>query len=73
MTDSPLLNAIDWDAYDYLSEQAPHFLEAIEQELAKGATPSDIRYMARRQLGPERQALVVRLEQAARYIARMNA
>ena len=65
---SPLLAAIDYDAYEWLTSQAPHFLLAIEKELKQGRTPEEIRYMVSSRVGPDRQGLALRCEQAARYI-----
>lgn len=68
---SPLLTAIDQDAYEWLSVYAPIYLDAIEKEMRSGRTPSDIRQIVSTNIGPDRQALALRCEQAARHLAAM--
>ena len=67
---SLLLDAIDRDGYEWLVTNAPHYIAAIEGELRQGATPEQIRYMVSRNVGPDRQGLALRCEQAARYLRR---
>ena len=69
---SVLLNAIDLDAYEWLSHHAPIYLEAIEVEMSRGMTPEQIRNFMLRNVGPERSGLALRLEQASRHILRMR-
>ncbi|MBP8294440.1 MAG: hypothetical protein KAX65_16800 [Caldilineaceae bacterium] len=65
---SPLLAAIDYDAYEWLSTNAPHYLAAIEKEIQGGRSPEAIRQIVSSRVGPERQGLALRCEQAARHI-----
>lgn len=65
---SPLHLAIDFDAYEWMTSQAPHYLLAIEKELKLGRTPAEIRYIVSSRVGPDRIGLAMRCEQAARHI-----
>ena len=65
---SPILTAIDADAFDWLVRQAPVYVSAIEAELQAGRTPTEIRYIVQTNIGPDRQALALRCEQAARHM-----
>lgn len=67
---SPLLDAIDADAFEWLSHYSPIYLSAIEAELARGWTPEQIRNFMLRHVGPDRSGLALRAEQAARYLQR---
>lgn len=69
---SPLLEAIDADAYVWLEQQAPVYLTAIEQELAAGRTPDQIRRLVGEAVGPERSAFALRCYQAAKHVQRMQ-
>lgn len=64
----PLEQAIDLDAYEYLSQHAPGYLTAIGDAVRKGATPEAIRWFVQARVGPDRQPFALRCEQAARYI-----
>lgn len=64
-----LLDAIDADAFDWLTQYAPRYIEAIETELRGGRTPDQIRYIMASNVGPDRTALVSRCYQAARHMA----
>lgn len=70
MTPSPIIDAIDEDAFEYMLTHAPRYLAAIEAELRTGRTPAEIRRIVSREVGPERQSLALRCEQAARHMAR---
>lgn len=65
---SPLLDAIDWDAWDYLNTHAPRYIAAIEGELRLGKTPEQIGGAVRRHAGHHREELAKRCEQAARHL-----
>lgn len=65
---SPLLAAIDYDAYEWLATNAPHYLAAIEKEIQSGRSPEAIRQIVSSRVGSERQGLALRCEQAARHI-----
>lgn len=69
-TRSPLTNAIEDDAYEWMQAKLPHYVKAIEQEIALTRSPEKIRSIASRELGPERQALVLRIYQVACYLVR---
>ena len=60
--------ALDYESYSYLLKHAPDLVDAIEKELEAGQTPDAIRWFISAQVGPERQALALRAEQAARYM-----
>lgn len=62
--------AIDKDAFEYLSTMAPEYLDAIEEEIAGGATPEEIGREMRKNVGPDRVGMALRCEQAARYVVR---
>lgn len=68
VTSSPLMAAIDYDAYEWLATNAPHYLTAIEKEIQNGRSPETIRQIVSGCVGPERQGLALRCEQAARHI-----
>lgn len=65
---SPLLHAIDRDAYDWLSHNAPYYVDAIQAELQAGKTPEQMKRVVLKNAGAERSALALRIEQAARYL-----
>lgn len=68
----PLQMAIDLDAYEYLADNAESYLAAVEQCLAAGMSPEEIRRYFMRQAGPDRVQMAYRLEQAARHIQRVS-
>lgn len=68
----PLQLAIDLDAYEFLADHAESYLDAVEQCIAGGMSPEEIRRYFMRQAGPDRLALAYRLEQAARHIQRTS-
>lgn len=69
MIASPLIDAIDEDAFEWLAQYAPRYVNAIEQELRAGRTPAEIRYIVASNVGPDRHGLALRCEQAARYMS----
>lgn len=64
-----LVAALDRMSYEYLSTNAPDLVLAIDQELRTGTEPSGIRFIVQRHVGPDREGLALRCEQAARYMA----
>lgn len=68
---SALTNALDRMSYEYLSTTAPDLIVAIGQELRSGVAPETVRFIVQRHVGPERDGLALRCEQAARYMASM--
>lgn len=68
----PLMAVIDRDGYEYLEVVHPDYLTAVEAELQAGHTPDEIRRKVLRLAGPDRQALAMRCEQAARFLSRMK-
>jgi hypothetical protein len=68
---SPLIQALDRMSYEYLSTNAPDLIVAIDQELHEGLTPAEIRFRVQRHVGPDREGLALRCEQAARYMTTM--
>ncbi len=63
-----LQGAIDEDAYDWLSQHAPAYVQAISRALQAGSTPAQIRWFVQGQVGPDRVGLALRCEQAARWL-----
>jgi hypothetical protein len=61
--------ALDKISYEYLATNAPDLVVAIEQELRAGVQPEGVRFAVQRHVGPDREGLALRCEQAARYIA----
>ena len=68
-----LIAALDRLSYEYLSTNTPDLIVAIDRELQAGNEPEGIRFIVQRHLGPDRDGLARRCEQAARYIAAMHA
>ena len=64
-----LTAALDRMSFEYLSTNAPDLVVAIGQELQSGTEPDDIRFIVQRHVGPDRENLALRCEQAARYMA----
>lgn len=71
-TPSPILQALDRRAYDYLEASNPELLAAIEAEVASGATPEAIKRKVAA-YSPHAQELTVTIRQAAQHAARMIA
>jgi hypothetical protein len=67
-----LSDALDQESYNYLMKNSTELVNAIENELEAGYTPDAIRWYVSSQVGPDRQPLALRAEQAARYILRMQ-
>jgi hypothetical protein len=67
-----LIAALDRMSYDYLSTNAPDLIVAIDRALQDGNEPEGIRFIVQRHLGPDRDGLARRCEQAARYIAAVH-
>lgn len=62
--------AIDAESYQFLSDNFPELVDAIQAEVARGALPADVgRYVARK---TQRPALALRVEQAARHVASLR-
>ena len=68
-----LTSALDRMSYEYLATNAPDLVVAIDQELRAGAEPETVRFIVQRHVGPDREGLALRCEQAARYIASQGA
>lgn len=67
----PLQEAIEEDSYQWMVENCPEFEAAIKEEInTLGRSPEDIRSIASRELGTERQAMVLRCYQVAKYLVR---
>ena len=67
---APLQQVVDLDAYTWLSQHAPFYIDAIESCLSDGVSPSEIRRYLSVQVGPDRQGIALRAEQAAQHIKR---
>lgn len=72
MTKTPLIDALDNESYEWMLSNHPILLDAVQKEIAAGKTPDDIRKLALRHVGPERDGLVRRCEQVARYLVRVG-
>lgn len=68
-TGQALAAALDRMSYEYLAINAPDLVMAIDQELRNGTEPDGIRFIVQRHVGPDRDGLAMRCEQAARYMA----
>lgn len=67
-----LVAALDKMSYEYLATNAPDLVVAIEQEMRAGSAPEAVRFAVQRHVGPDREGLALRCEQAARYMARVG-
>lgn len=70
LPDLSILNApLYEDAFDYVRDHAPQYLDRVEQALRAGATPEQIygHYML---IAPHRQPFWLRLKHAAKYLQR---
>lgn len=65
--------ALDRLSYEWLSVNAPELVLAVAKELENGLDPAAIRFVVQRHVGPDREGLALRCEQAARYMSRMVA
>lgn len=61
--------ALDRMSYEYLSTNAPDLVMAIDAELRNGTEPEGVRFIVQRYVGPDRDNLARRCEQAARHMA----
>lgn len=68
-TGKALIAALDRMSYEWLATNAPDLLIAIDLELRAGTEPDGVRFIVQRHVGPDRENLALRCEQAARYIA----
>lgn len=68
-----VMAVLDQMSYEWLSVNAPDLLVAIELELNEGTGPDGIRFLVQRHVGPDREGLALRCQQAARYMERMEA
>lgn len=73
MNNSPLTEALDAMSYQWLSAQAPELVMAIDKELDSGRNPYQIRLVTQRHVGPDRDGLALRCEQAARHMQALKA
>jgi hypothetical protein len=65
---TPLAEAFDRDDWDWMNNNAPVHMAAIERMITSGATVEQIKEYAQQRAGPERQRFVARCEGAARYV-----
>jgi hypothetical protein len=69
LRDMPELEtAIDAESYEYLSENAPTLLRALQSEISTGASADEIKHYVMAVTG--RYAIALRCQQAARHIRR---
>ena len=61
-------DALDRMSYEWLSTSAADLVMAIDAELKAGTEPAGIRFIVQRHVGPDRDGLALRCEQAARYL-----
>ena len=64
--------AIDAESYQWLEVSAPGLATAVSVAIEQGMTPREIRFYVGRKVGPDRQSLALRCEQAARHMERMG-
>jgi hypothetical protein len=69
LTGAALTQALDRMSYEYLATNAPDLVIAIDRELRNGTEPDGIRFIVQRHVGPDREGLALRCEQAARFMA----
>lgn len=68
MTSFAIDQALDHESYEWLMEQRPQLLQALERDVAAGWSPERIRQRVIERT--QRPELAARCEQAARHIAR---
>jgi hypothetical protein len=61
-------SAIDREAYEYLCDHHPEFVDGLEEMIKHGWTADAIYRHAIKRLGGHRSDIVKRLENAARYL-----
>lgn len=64
-----LTAALDEISYEFLATNYPALVSAIDKELRNGLHPEGVRFAVQRHVGPEREGIAQRCEQAARHIA----
>jgi len=62
-----IARALDYISWQWLSDNHPELAEAIELEVGRGATPTDVRRFVMRYT--DRFELALRCEQAASWVA----
>jgi hypothetical protein len=67
---SPILTSLDKESYEWLEAQNPDLLTEIENAVAGGAKPDAVYRLVLQYLGADRQALAIRIRQAANFIKR---
>lgn len=69
-TRAPAATALALDKYshEWLSSNYPDLVTAIEIDMTRGATPQGIRFLVQQRVGPDRESLALRCEQAARHM-----
>lgn len=67
-----LTAALDELSYEYLATNYPALVSAIDAELRGGLEPEGVRFVVLQHVGPEREGIAQRCEQAARHIAARN-
>lgn len=65
---APLAEAFDWDDWDWMNNNAPVHMTAIERMISTGATVEQIKEYAQRRVGVDRERFAKRCEGAARYL-----
>lgn len=68
-----VITALDRMSFEWLSVNAPDLVVAIEQEVDAGTDPDAIRFLVQRHVGPDREGLALRCQQAARHMRRREA
>lgn len=62
--------ALDQMSYEYFAINAPNLIVAIDDELQNGTLPEGVKFIVQSHVGPDREGLAMRCEQAARYMAK---
>lgn len=71
-TELPALeSAINAESWDWLCDNLPVLAQALQKEIENGASPEDVRFFIMKQT--QREALAMRLEQAAKHLTAKKA
>lgn len=65
--------AIQAESWEWLSDNLPLLADAVQKEVARGASPDQVRQYVLRRVGLGREALALRCSQAAAHLAGVNA
>lgn len=69
---SVILEALDYESFEYMQVAFPDLLAAIEKEVGNGMKPDQVMRLVLQAVGPDRTALAYRCLQAAHYLAKIQ-